>query len=185
MCSGIVDSLKEGYDYSKVAKYFYGEIPHPRAIEIANYEFFWNVRDELAPFGTEDAYIAFEELCTWIRENPETPIIKCFEWILECWELNLNDFNDSILEEDNIRKLILDYDFDEDLMMLDTAIIVTGFGQLILQGKIDADTKNIIQLSILRQMNSQVLDAFLGSNEQWKFERYKYLSKLLDILEEA
>ena len=70
-------------------------------------------------------------------------------------------------------------------MMLDTAIIVTGFGQLVLQGKIDADTKNIIQLSILRQMNSQVLDAFLGSNEQWKFERYKYLSKLLDILEEA
>lgn len=184
MCD-IVDVLNEGYDYSKVAKYFYGEIPHERAIKIANYEFFWNVNDELAPFGTEDGYIAFDELCTWLRENPNTPIIKCFKWILECWEIEIKDFNDSILEDENIKKLIMDYDFDEELMMLDVAIIATGFGQLILQGKIDDNVKDFVQLSILRQMNSQVLDAFLGNNEQWKYERYKYLSKLLDILEDA
>ena len=47
------------------------------------------------------------------------------------------------------------------------------------------DVKNIIQLSILRQMNSHVLDAFLGTNEQCKYERYLYLRKLLDILEDA
>lgn len=177
--------LKEGYDYSKVAKYFYGEIPHERAIEIANYEFFWNVSDDLTPFGSEDAYISFDEFCRWLRENPKSPIIDCFEWILECWEIELKDFNDSILDENNIKKLILDQDFEEDLMMLDVALIATGFGQLILQGKIDDNVKDIIQLSILRQMNSQVLDASLGGNEQWKYERYKYLSKLLDILEKA
>lgn len=180
-----VDMLEEGYDYSKVAKYFLGEIPHERAIEIANYPFFWNVSDELAPFGSEEAYISFEELCTWLREHPKSSIFKCFEWILECWEIEVDDFNDSILEEKNINKLILDQDFDEELLMLDVAIIATGFGQLVLQGKIDNNVKNIIQLSILRQMNSQVLDAFLEDNEQWKYERFKYLSKLLDILEEA
>ena len=45
--------------------------------------------------------------------------------------------------------------------------------------------KNIIQLSILRQMNSHVLDAFLANNEQFKYERYLYLQKLLEILEDA
>jgi uncharacterized protein YfeS len=56
-------------------------------------------------------------------------------------------------------------DFYEELMSLDYTIIATGFGQLILQGKIDEDVKNIIQLSILRQMNSHVLDEFLANNE--------------------
>ena len=63
--------------------------------------------------------------------------------------------------------------------------VATGFGQLILQGKIDESVKNIIQLSILRQMNSHVLDTFLGANEQFKYERYMYLQKLLEILEDA
>ena len=82
-------------------------------------------------------------------------------------------------------KIIQDMDFYEELMSLDYTIIATGFGQLILQGKIDEDVKNIIQLSILRQMNSHVLDAFLANNEQFKYERYLYLQKLLEILEDA
>jgi uncharacterized protein YfeS len=76
-------------------------------------------------------------------------------------------------------------DFDEELLSLDVAIIATGFSQLIIEGKIDYDVKNIIHLAILRQMNSNVLDAFLQSNEDWKFERYKYLQILLEILEKA
>ena len=97
----------------------------------------------------------------------------------------MDDFNDEIIEGENILKIIQDMDFYEELMSLDYTIISTGFGQLILEGKIDMDVKNIIQLSILRQMSSHVLDAFLGNNEQWKYERYLYLQKLLEILEEA
>jgi hypothetical protein len=99
--------------------------------------------------------------------------------------LGLDDFNDEIIESENILKIIQDLDFYEDLMSLDYTVISTGFAQLILQGKIDMDVKNIIQLSILRQINSHVLDAFLGTNEQCKYERYLYLRKLLDILEDA
>ena len=97
----------------------------------------------------------------------------------------MEDFNDEIIESENILKIIQDLDFYDELMTLDYTIIATGFGQLILHGKIDEDVKNIIQLSILRQMNSHVLDAFLGSNEQFKYERYLYLQKLLEILEDA
>ena len=180
-----MEQLEKGYNYLEENKYFFGEIPHERAIKIADYKFFWDASDDLAPFGCEEAYIAFCELCDWLIDNPDTPIIDCFIWILESWELGLDDFNDEIIESENILKIIQDLDFYEDLMSLDYTVISTGFAQLILQGKIDMDVKNIIQLSILRQMNSHVLDAFLGTNEQCKYERYLYLRKLLDILEDA
>lgn len=180
-----MEQLEKGYDYLKDSNYFFGEIPHKRALEIADYKFFWDVSDELSPFGCEEAYIAFCELCDWLIDNPDTPIIECFLWILESWDLEFEDFNDELIESENILKIIQDMDFYEDLMSLDYTIISTGFGQLILDGKIDMEVKNIIQLSILRQMNSHVLDAFLGLNEQSKYERYLYLRKLLEILEEA
>lgn len=180
-----MEQLEKGYDYLENNKYFFGEIPHKRAIEIADYKFFWDASDELAPFGCEEAYIAFCEISEWLDENPNTPIIECFIWILESWDLELDDFNDDIIESENILKIINDLDFYEELMSLDYTIIATGFGQLILQGKISEDVKNIIQLSILRQMNSHVLDFFLGTNEHCKYERYLYLQKLLEILEEA
>ena len=180
-----MEQLKKGYNYLEDSSHFFGEVPNKRAVEIADYKFFWDATDELSPFGCEEAYIAFCEISNWLAENPKTPIIECFIWILESWDLELEDFNDDIIESENIMKIIQDMDFYEELMSLDYTIISTGFGQLILEGKIDMDVKNIIQLSILRQMSSHVLDAFLGNNEQWKYERYLYLQKLLEILEEA
>lgn len=175
----------KGYDYLKVSNDFYGETPNPRAVEIADYEFFWDCVDQLAPFGYDEGYMAFAELCDWKNDNPGVPLINCFEWILSCWYLHLTDYNDSIIEDVNILKIIKDMNFDEDLIMLDVTIIATGFGQLILDGKIDAEVKDIVQLAILRQGNHLVLDEFLGYNEEWKYDRYKYLQILLDILEAA
>ena len=157
-----MEQLEKGYNYLEENSYFFGEVPNKRAVKVADYKFFWDATDELTPFGCEEAYIA-----------------------LESWDLELEDFNDEIIESENILKIIQDLDFYDELMTLDYTIIATGFGQLILHGKIDEDVKNIIQLSILRQMNSHVLDAFLGSNEQFKYERYLYLQKLLEILEDA
>ncbi|WP_413862327.1 hypothetical protein [Methanobrevibacter sp. UBA417] len=168
-----------------VSNDFYGETPSPKAIEIADYEFFWDCVDQLAPFGSDEGYMAFVELCDWREDNPNAPLIECFNWILNSWDLNLEDYNEEILEDSNITKIIKDKSFDEDLIMLDVTIIATAFGQLILEGKIDADVKNIVQLAVLRQMNHLVLDEFLGYNEEWKYDRYKYLQILLDILKIA
>ncbi|MDL2246606.1 hypothetical protein LJB96_03210 [Methanobrevibacter sp. OttesenSCG-928-K11] len=180
-----MDNIKKGYKFSNVSKDFYGVIPHERAIEIADYEFFWDSVDELAPFGSEEGYIAFIEFNDWMIDNPNQPAINCIIWVLNSWDLSINDYNDKIIEDENILKIIKDLDFDEDLLALDVAIIATGFSQLIIEGKIDNDVKNIVHLAILRQMNSNVLNAFLDSNEDWKYERYKYLQILLEILEKA
>lgn len=180
-----MDSVERGYDYLEDNTLFYGEIPHRRAVEIADYEFFWDNLNELAPFGSEEGYIAFTELAQWMRNNPQVPMIEYVKWVLDCWDINFEDFDDSIIEAESICKIINDLDFDEELMMLDVTIIASGFGQLVLKGRIDENIKNVIHLSLLRQMNSYVLDAFLGAEEEMKYERYLYLQKLLEILEEA
>ena len=101
-----MEQLEKGYNYLKDNSYFFGEMPHKRAVEIADYKFFWDTSDELAPFACEEAYIAFSELSYWLMDNPDTPIIECFIWILESWDLELGDFNDEIIETENILKII-------------------------------------------------------------------------------
>jgi len=178
-------NIEKGYNYSNVSKDFFGTKPHENAIKIADYEFFWNNVDELAPFGSEEGYISFMEFHDWLIDNPDNEAIEFIEWLLNSWDINLEDFDDSILDDENIVKIIDDESFDYNLLTLDIAIIATGFAQLIIQGKIDNDIKNIIHLALLRQMNSNVLDAYLQSREEWKYERYKYLQILIEILEKA
>ena len=71
-----MEQLEKGYNYLKDNSYFFGEMPHKRAVEIADYKFFWDTSDELAPFGCEESYVAFSELSYWLMDNPDTPIIE-------------------------------------------------------------------------------------------------------------
>ena len=73
-----MEQLEKGYNYLEGNSYFFGEIPNERAVQIADYKFFWDASDELSPFGCEESYIAFCELCNWLMDNPNTPIVECF-----------------------------------------------------------------------------------------------------------
>ena len=163
---------------------FNGVIPHPIAIKIAKFEFFWSLSNHLAPFGNEIAILIFEDFTDWIEENPNTPVIEFIKNVLEYWDLNLKDYNEAILEHDNIIDLF-NYDFYERVLIIDWSIIAIGFAELIIKGRIDENIKNIVHIAILRQMNSIVLDYFLEDDETFKHLRFIYLTHLLDILEDA
>lgn len=163
---------------------FNGVIPHPNAIRIANFEFFWSLSNHLSPFGNEIAILIFEDFTDWLEDHPETPVIEFINMVLEFWDLRLKDYNEAILEHENILRLF-DYDFYEQVMIIDWSIMAAGFAELIIKGYIDENIKNIVHLAILRQMNSIVLDYFLEDNETLKHLRFVYLTRLLDILEDA
>lgn len=173
----------KGYNYP--LKEFFDVIPHENAIKIADYEFFWDCWDELAPFGSEEGALAFMDFCDWRIIYPDADIIEYYVELLSSWDLDPSDFNECMLDNEIIIRIIRDFDFEEKILILDIIIIATGFAQLILEGKIDDRVKDIIHLSLLRQLNHNVLDAFLTDNESWKYDRYKYLQILLIILEEA
>lgn len=171
------------YAFPKDAQ-FNGVIPHPNAIRIAKFEFFWSLTNHLSPFGNEIAVLIFEDFTDWVEENPNKPVIQFINMVMQFWDLRLKDYNEAILEHDNILQLF-DYDFYERVLIIDWSIIAIGFAELIIKGYIDENIKNIIHLAILRQMNSIVLDYFLEDNETFKHLRFIYLTHLLDILEDA
>lgn len=180
-----MSDISKGFNFLETSDEFCGITPHPRAVEIADYEFFWNDGDALTPFGSDEGHISLLEVKKWIDSHPDSPMIECIRWIFSSWDVGIDNYNDSILENRNILRIIQDYDFDELILSLDIVLIATGFGQLVIQGKIDEDIKNIIHLAIMRQMNSIVLDTFLGDNEDWKLDRFNYLTILSDILKEV
>ena len=99
---------------------------HPRAQKIMVAEL-WDCVDEAAPFGSDEGADAYEEFREWRSENPDAPLMKCLEWIGD--------------EEDY-----------PDEFTFDATIIATVLGQLVVEGRIDSDTKPVAQKAVQRQM---------------------------------
>lgn len=88
---------------------------------------FWDCVDGAAPFGSDEGSDAYCEWRNWRSENPNAPLIECFNWILDG---NLNAYNevfavDVQVENDltNPSDALLGEQFD--MFTLDTTIIAT------------------------------------------------------------
>jgi hypothetical protein len=127
------------------------ETAHPRARELMPESLFWDCVDESTPFGSDEGNDAYYEWRSWRDDNPETGLLECF---------------DSILSGE-LSEFALDYESENwDPFTLDMTLIVTGLGQLMDEGRIDADAKPIIEIAIKRQripgsgsLDSYTLDA--------------------------
>lgn len=131
------------------------EYAHPRAIELIPEEFFWDCVDEFAPFGSDEGDMALSEYRQWRADNPDAPLKECLQWVIESvGEMDFQEYDRSILNKDLIKKQLSDDEFDDQQYIdtLDISVIGTGFGQLVDEGKIDQDCKEIIQLAIDRQL---------------------------------
>ena len=67
-----MSDISRGFNYLKTSNKFLNITPHPRAVEIADYEFFWNEGDALTPFGSDEGHISLLEVKNWIEKNPNT-----------------------------------------------------------------------------------------------------------------
>ncbi|WP_442483540.1 molybdate metabolism regulator [Aeoliella sp. SH292] len=129
------------------------ETAHPRARQLMREPMFWDCVDEGAPFGSDEGSDAYYEWRRWRAENPDAPLIDCFEWILDG---NLNCYNDALASDaqvaidlENPDDALLSEHFD--MFTLDATIIATGLGQLLDEGTIDLEAKPIIHVAIKRQ----------------------------------
>ena len=131
------------------------ERAHPRARELAPERFFWDCGDELAPFGSDEGDTALAEYREWRQANPDSPLLDCLVWTIESvGEIELSDFNESILSPELINTQVADPDFDDQqyVYTVDASIIATGLGQLVDHGEIDQDAKPVISLALRRQI---------------------------------
>jgi uncharacterized protein YfeS len=128
---------------------------HPKALELAPEDFFWNGGEELSPFGSDEGDMALSEWRDWRKENPTSPALDCLIWTIESvGEIGIEEYNDSLLSEARLKAQLADKAFNElqYIFTLDISVIATGFGQLVDEGLIDLDCKPLIERAIERQL---------------------------------
>jgi uncharacterized protein YfeS len=176
--------VKDNYQYDE--EDFYGILPHPRAIELAHYGFFWSSIDELAPFGSDEGYDGLTSYQDWKEINPNGRLKNFIEWTLQQWLRPEDKYDQSILEDENIGKLVNDPSVNifSDVFNLDTSIISAGFGQLILDGKIDQEAKLYIELALKRRAHTKLYEHITDDVEY--INKVKLYSQVLnEILKKA
>ncbi len=165
------------------------ETAHPRALELAPEDFFWNSYDELAPFGSDEGDMALAEYREWRTENKEESLTACLRWVIESLsDYNFEDFNNSILDIEKIKNELENEDFDDyqEHYVLDISVMATGFGQLVDEGTIDEEAKPIVLLSIERQESITRISAEEGVWDQEVADEYlNNLQVLKRILQQA
>ena len=147
---------------------------HQKAIELIPEDFFWSCIDELAPFGSDEGDTALAEFRDWRKENPSTPTLECLKWVIESvGEMDFADYNSEILSRAKIKSQLEDEDFDDQqyIYTLDISVIATGFAQLVDEGFIEVENKEIIQLAIDRQL------VWAELSEDWDHAK-EYISNL-------
>jgi len=167
-------------DFMYKEEKFYGELVHPSAITLANQEFFWDPSDELAPFGSDEGYEAFNFYCNWRLRNSDLRITLCIE---ELFKGRVNTyFSHRLFTLDYLSdKIPSDQSVDWDFFYgFDTSVIATGFGQFIKEGKIDSEYSVIMKNVLYRQLDTRILDCWV--EKKIINRRSEILKKLLTLL---
>jgi uncharacterized protein YfeS len=99
---------------------------HPRAQKLMAPEL-WDCVNEDAPFGSDEGAEAYYEYRAWRSENPTAPLVDCIAWIG-------------------------DESHYSDAFTFDATIIATVLGQLVDEGRVDAEAKPFARAAIRRQL---------------------------------
>jgi uncharacterized protein YfeS len=136
------------------------ETAHPRARELMTEEFLWDCVDEEAPFGSDEGHDAYYDFREWRQRNKDKKLTACFAWIMQGEELK--NYNDELCSDEAIDRDLQNPDEAfladaYDIFTLDTTVIATALGQLLDEGRIDAEAKPYVRVALKRQLHSQVV----------------------------
>jgi uncharacterized protein YfeS len=154
---------------------------NPKAQKIMTDDFLWSPIEESSPFGNDDGADAIYKFYEWRKSNStENPRIF-IEKILKEWNYSIYDYSktDSI----KIREFIASNSIGERIYLgIDDLIIATGFGQFVIEGKIDQDLKNLTITALLRQTQAFSLNLF---ELNYRPKRLSQLKRMFDIINAA
>lgn len=154
-------------------------IAHPRAMKILTQEFYWSPIEESGPFGNDDGSDAFYGFREWRQNNKAVSPAIYLKELLEGWgypSLDLNEMN-----EENLKKYISSSRVGaRALTGQDNAIIAVGFGQFVLEGKIDDDIKRLTKIALQRELLPDMIERW---GNEYKTTRTEQLTEMLAIVD--
>ena len=135
------------------------ELAHPRARELMPEQALWDCTDEEAPFGSDEGHDAYYEFRDWRERNPESSLTECLAWIMDG---RLLEYNAALCSDAQVERDLANPDDaflakHYDAFTLDATVIATTLGQLLDEGRIDADAKQYVRVAIKRQLHPAIL----------------------------
>lgn len=157
---------------------------HPKAIELMPEDFFWDDKDGLAPFGSNEGTAALADFRDWRKANPDQPVFECLKEVIGLFgNMKMEAYNEDLLDRDQMREQMEDPTFNDEyyIFTLDTTVIAIGFGQLVDEGMIEDAIKPIVGIALERQIAWALL------SESWSYaeQHIGYLNIMKRALEDA
>lgn len=176
---------KDGNEVSKPANSeieFYEltiETAHPKAQKLMTDEFYWNPIEETSPFGNDDGHDAFYGFKEWRESHKtESPIIFLKE-LIKRWNYPTFDLNE--INEANLKKYISSNSLGKmTLTGQDNTIISIGFGQFVLEGKIDEDLKTLTKTALKRELLPSIIETWETDYQKQRIELLTKMSVTVD-----
>ena len=157
------------------------EHAHPKAKALMTDEFLWSPVEPSSPFGSDDGADAVWRFYEWRKGNRNKRASEFIPFLLTEWNYKTYDYTH--IDTVAIKEFIESGNLGDRLYMgIDDAIIATGFGQLIIEGKIDADLKSLTLVALNRQLLPISL-SLVG--EDFRNTRENQLQRMINIINAA
>ena len=150
---------------------------HPKAKKILTEDFYWSPIEETGPFGNDDGSDAFYGFRKWRMTNKNISPLKYIDELLNRW--NYPSFNMYEMDTSKIKDYVSANMGNRYLLGYDDAIIAVGFGQFVLEGKIDEDICNLTKTAIKRELLPILIDRW----GEYKKIRIDQLNKMLIVID--
>ena len=152
------------------------ESGHPRARQLLTEPFFWSIADDGAPLGNDTGADTLAFYREWRADHPNGSTQEFVRDILAGWEVENADW--LLLDEALLGEALEDDHFS--VLTRDDFMIALAFAQLVLDGKVDSQVREMALYSLRRQATDVVI-AFRGWTEVE--ERLTRLAQMQTALE--
>ncbi|QHT68382.1 hypothetical protein GXP67_17905 [Rhodocytophaga rosea] len=151
---------------------------HPQAKQWVADDFFLSTTEETAPFGNETGRKAFMGFKQWRKTHIyESPVSYLSQFIRR---LHYPAFDLETLHLDKLSQYIAAMPSGAEMLtQQDNAVIAVGFGQLILEGKIEQELLFLTQIALHREILPVVIDHF---EADYHATRREQLTKMLEVI---
>jgi uncharacterized protein YfeS len=152
------------------------ETAHLKAKQLLTEDFYWSPTEETAPFGSDDGSDAFHGFVEWRKKNKkESPVVYLQELIKE-W--GYGTFNMTSNDPEMVKEVMMSMEGSQ-IIAQDNAVIAVGFGQFVLEGKIEKDIQDLTLKAIKRELVIDLINEFQG---EYRETRRSQLKKMLSVV---
>jgi uncharacterized protein YfeS len=153
------------------------EEAYPKAKALLTEEFYWSAIDETGPFGSDDGSDSFFEFRKWRIDNRKESPVTFLKVMLDGWGFPSFDMDKT--DDKQVKELVTQIDARM-IIAQDNAVIAIGFGQFVLEGKIDVGIKDLTKNAIKREMTDVLLVHFIS---EYRSVRKAQLNEMLITVE--